>query len=95
MRSSDAYAAAITGRNAGVALISATCLFSNPNRAESDLQDVENALLHTREVHANVEKNYSDENILTYELTVYEESEMYTQPSLIAALTRQVGSRDT
>ena len=33
--------------------------------------------------------------ILTYELTIHEESEMYTQPSLIAALTREVGSRDT
>ena len=95
MRSSYAYADAITGRNAGVTLISAAYLFSNPNRAESDLEDVENALLHTRKFHADVEKNYSNENILTYELSVYEESEIYTQPSLIAALTRQVGSRDT
>ena len=70
MRSSYAYADAITGRNAGVTLISAAYLFSNPNRAESDLEDVENALLHTRKFHADVEKNYSDENILTYELTV-------------------------
>ena len=93
LRKCDAYAAAITGGDAGTTLIAAACLFSSPNLTESGLEDIENALLETREVDADVEKNCSDEYFVTYELTVHEESGRYTQPSRIAALTLQVRSR--
>ena len=73
LRSCNAFGMSITGGTEETTSLRAAFLFSSESRAESSLEDIEEALLDTNEVDADIEDIGSDGEFVTYEITIHEE----------------------
>ena len=73
LRSCDAFAMSITGGTDETANLRAAFLFSSENRAESSLDNIEEALLDTDEVDADIDSIGTDGEFVIYELTIHED----------------------
>ena len=73
LRGYDGFAMAITGGTEETTLLKAAYLFSSSDRADASLDDIEEALLDTNEVDADIEQISTDGEFITYELTIHEE----------------------
>ena len=73
LRSCDGYGYTYTGGNVDVSLVSAAYLFSSEDRAESNLDNIEEALEDTREVDADIVNIDLSGDFVTYDLEIHEE----------------------
>jgi hypothetical protein len=73
LRSCDAFAMTVTGGTPDATQLRAAFLFSSESRAESGLDDIEEALLDTNDVDADIEDISADGEFVTYEVTIHEE----------------------
>ena len=73
LRSCDAFAMTITGGTDETTSLRAAFLFSSSERARASLDDIEDALLDTREVDADIERIGVEGDFVVYELTIHEE----------------------
>lgn len=73
LRGCDAYAWSITGGTPEYTLLRAAYLFNSSSRAESSLEDIEDAIFDADDVDADLENINADGDFVTYELTIHED----------------------
>lgn len=73
LRSCDGFAMTVTGGDADTTTVSAAFLFSSQRRAESSMEDIEEAILDTNEVDADIDRIGTSGDFVTYDLTIHEE----------------------
>ena len=72
LRGCDGFGFAYTGGNVDVSLVSAAYLFSSSSRAESGMDDIEDGILDSREVDADIVDLGVSGDFVTFELEVHE-----------------------
>ena len=73
LRSCNGYAITVTGGTADTTNVKAAYLFGSSARAESSLEDIEEAILDTRDVDADIENIGTSGEFVTYELTIHDD----------------------